>query len=480
MSLELTQLYKNLSQRQKDELVLGFKNAPKMLLLLDLLQNSAFLNTKKAIDIIYQQEIQEKVSREVLSNRFYKLWEKLKTVILEDAKQSPFFICEEDKQLNHARFLISKKQFALAIEYLIPLEKSCWEKNYFEFLPSIYDSFMNAIVGIEPVNTSQLKTYFELKQKAIELKNSLDEVTALHYETFLDIANFELVTKKIRAITKKYNYPRFEFIYYYLNLGYGVFLGFSKQTANPNIAKNFQKFKAIKQAYPNLPLFKIFAHYRTKLEIKISVLEIGYWYVQQKTNRVAKLLTDFTKQADLIYFLPEASIRNLLTISIYNNNPTEALFFINLLKSFQEAQYDKDSDMPFYAYELLFFIKQYPKHKPSNPKLWICELDKKIAQNPNLLDWVYIDVIIFSILYDEFDLAKKYLEAPKMLKYFERVKFPFSATELLEAAQQKDKNRLLEFENKLQNILQKGDLERAILEYCKDLAEVTRVVLERI
>jgi hypothetical protein len=261
-------------------------------------------------------------------------------------------------------------------------------------------------------------------------------------------------------------------------LGFGVFVALKSNRKLQIIPKYFQIFHQIRKQYPDIPLFKL--NNRAQLETKITCLEIIHWYFKQNKSRVAKLLTDFAKQSDLIYFLGESSIQNMVIISIHNQNFIEAQQFISLLKTFQEAQYDNDSNMPFYAYELLLYIRQYPKQQPSNPPDLIRELLEKFDANPNLDAWAYADLANLSILYGEYSKAQICLQKPNTLAYLASLNLPFSVLELLEAAQKKDKNAILGFENRLQNILQKGDFERAILEYCKDLAEIIRVVLERI
>ena len=160
MNKEVKYLIDALSAKQKKQLKKDFENAPKMLVYINLLENNKTISTYKAINHIYELDIDD-IDNTILTNRFYKLRQKLRIQLLEYSKNNATWIISEEQELIQLRFLVLQNKYTLALKRLQSLEKKCWEKNIFEILPEILSLILRCLHAFTHIDTKDYQLYLE-------------------------------------------------------------------------------------------------------------------------------------------------------------------------------------------------------------------------------------------------------------------------------------------------------------------------------
>jgi hypothetical protein len=481
MSIELTQLYKSLSDTQQTELFEQFRNAPKMLLLFRLLQQETLLNTNKAINTIYQQELSEGTEREVLTNRFYKLREKAKTALLDSAQKHPTFLCVEEQNLHQAFFLINQQDFRGAIQTLSALEDDYQARELYELLPNVYDLILLGLSSLEPIPKDLFKVYVDKKAKSLELKSVLEQLLSHHFQIFLDMEQYLPLIKKTNQLAKKYKSVRFELLHRYLALRFGIYKEKMPESVSKTIPNHFRAFYKLAQTHPNTPLFTLATNNRAHSELTIAWLEIIHYYFENNALKIRQLLPPFAKNTELIYFVrSETDLKNMILIAMQYKCYPEAHIFIQLLKDFQGAQSEAETGMPFYCLEVLTYVHQYPNHQPEQPLEYIKNIFSKISKNPKIIANAYEDLGNFCLLHRQYKYAEQCLKHPINIQHKKEHNLPAHNLEILQAAKNMDKNELENIHYRLQKILEMQNMERSRLETYKVLSHIAECILKGI
>jgi len=215
---------------QKEMLHAEIKNAPKQLLLINTLTQSASLQTHTAIEQIYSPELKKKVEYSILQNRFYKLKKKLGEVITSIEKNSSSVeppenaMQEWELEYYKCRKIIRLGNYLAALERLNYLEKKLKHIEAYELLhrANTLQLYCISRLGKMTELAQKLKVY----EKHLELfmavkKGELDEVNSKTTISFSDLKAYTnflnrqkrtwLAHKHSNRLKLKYNYLKLEF-----------------------------------------------------------------------------------------------------------------------------------------------------------------------------------------------------------------------------------------------------------------------------
>ncbi|HXB12173.1 MAG TPA: hypothetical protein VNZ45_09325, partial [Bacteroidia bacterium] len=258
MNKQLHQSYKSLTETEQAELQQRYKDSPIGLRLIEFLTKSAKpdFKTTDAVAHIYREDKAEEYR--VLENRFFKLRKKvLDEVQALQADKGGANLPEEEAMLNKCKELISAGDKQMAYKLLTELEKTCWERNIFELLPSILD---NMIFCNQAVNdTEKNRQLYPLLEQAIELQYDVNRAIMYIrqvYEVTLSIGpshtkSLLLILKELA--TKNSKYPRFAMYYNYVSLSYK--LSSMDYTQNMQvISRHLAEFKKLYAKHTLIPM----------------------------------------------------------------------------------------------------------------------------------------------------------------------------------------------------------------------------------
>lgn len=455
MSLELIQLYKQLNLEIRETLNKSIQKAPKMGLLFQLLASQNFNNTNKALSFIYAQELAEGLGRELLLNRFYKLCEKAKELLTDCFKNTSAGLSAAEKELHFASFLVAQKQYSQAVQRLKELEKTCWEQNLFELLPSVYEQLLQTVQGVEPLDKTSLEGYYAQRKNAIQLRNQLEIFWNYAYELQLQPENYNEVLKQIRERLKLLKpYPRFELIYHYLAIRAGVLLEVVNNNPKSALSRHFNQLRQILKKHPQLPLLGLSMHQRDELMVRMLNAEVLFWYARADKPKIKQAVEQLLELPNLFSYCTERDLFNLCLMTIQSKFFAQARRLLDLLAQFQEMQYAHESDAPWQYFELVWYCKQYPAVQPPNIAQYIQKIVQQIETRsleytPNPVVWVHGILIVYAILYGDLATAEKILYMPICVAYGQKMVLPPDVAAFFGLVKTANFAELLEFQNKM-------------------------------
>jgi hypothetical protein len=312
---------------------------------------------------LYAQEISENIENRILLNRFYKLREKAKDLLIECFKNANIGISAIEKELNFISFLISNKQFSQAKESLLILEKKCWEENIFEILPEIYNKLFKIIIAFVPIDDAKMKEYFAKRNVALQLRQDL--------ELFLDnIYLFRIkdtkntLSKMLKKLKKLTPYPRFKLIYYYLSFCNCVIEEAVNNKINNSTRRYFNNLSKFLEQDFNIPILSI-TDTRLAVTTRLLGIELTFWATRNNHFQIKQVLTRILENSHYYENASEDTLLNLCQNALRTNFFEPAYIFINTLKKYQEIQYyDNKAIFHWQFFELEWYCKQYPNIQP--------------------------------------------------------------------------------------------------------------------
>lgn len=449
MNEEIKYLYEGLDEICKMNIRSVFEQSPKMLLYIDLLEQNEIVITNKAVNYIYQEDL-EAVARNVLINRFYKLRSKLRLWLLTQMKNSPVCLTTEEQELAFLRLMVIKNEHAYALEQLQLLEKKCWEQNLFELLPEIIQLILRSMYACKAQDKAEHQFYLA----QLELANSLHAVLqSLKYNLcFLrqNIKEYQnIIEVTCRKIKKLKQYPRLTMLYHFMAFSAGVFLEDIVQKTSNAMSRHLNEFKLLKDKFPNIPIDDFEPFHRAKMDIHFCMKEALFWYYKQNPKKSYEAIERrkrlVEENPDLHLKLSEAELHNVIYFCINAEQYRTALDYIEELKEYQSNNpYDK-IDSPYYTLLMVVYIALFPTQKIDAPQELIAQIKTFLKTSDQGAAWIYGSLAEFCILYGYFDEAKEILKSPALKQLFEENGIPMQTDKLLEVVLTKNIGELKKF-----------------------------------
>jgi len=432
MNQELKAAYNKLSAIERDHLRQEFANSPKILLLLN------FLEDLKGIDFSNQQVIpyiydQADGSFDTLRNRYFKLRKSVLSSI-QQLGTSPdgghFQFPDEQAELYRIKLLIKQEgQYGTARQKLEQLIKKLWQENLFEILPDAIQNLMycRQVLGDYHQNTA-LYQQWEL---AIDLQKDINQVKLLSTKAlngyhegggFSKVLETMLPMKKVAQ--KRKDYPRFQLCYHLSHVLNGAATMGNKLGA---LTRHIKQFEALRKQYPDMPSL----NYETN---HLWTERFRYLYAKGMYNYMKEDIRGFYKHQAEAYHLTQRipELRGARSEGMFMNKiRTEVL-----LALYHEAQetasqmqaFQKEHKLLANTWKTLLelgrmYVYSYPKVKPENLKLFLDTLERNLknagaAMNEPEKGEAYGVLAILRFYNQEYKAALKLYEKPETQLYF--------------------------------------------------------------
>lgn len=427
MNKDLSHLYEDLDPIRKKHLTEVFAKAPKMIRLIELLENHKDISTVKAVNTIYKEDLAQH-SFQKLTNRFYKLRQELKEWLLTQLKDAPVCFTPEEQMLGYLRLLLSKNEFRYAMDKLIKLEEQCWELNLFELLPAVLELRIRAIQSIEYTNRELQESYAEKYKLACQLLQIHKEIR-MHYHSLVyinDKDRFEQIVQSVRRLIKPYGqqYPRFKKMYHLMMLGKGIFFPNPKFNV---LIRHLNACKELLKTHPLIPVFSYESNYKVRMDLDFMRTESVFWTMKKefkKATQTLDVMEELREQHPEIYhYDDERGLHNLFIIYLYAEDYDKSHDYLKKLKAYRENNPSKQIIYPAELNELEYYNFGFPDVKSADPQTLleaIKEIEQKHKKANYLLD-IKNSKIRYFICLKDFRAARKLLNDPTVVAYYKQL-----------------------------------------------------------
>lgn len=239
-----------------------FKNSPTTTKLITyfLQIRKETVNTSEAVKYIYGTKA-DGAGYRTCENRFYKLRRKLQDYLQMHVGPDQSILTTEENNLLHAKSLIIKSQYKEALKLLEATEKSCREKNLFEFWPEVLDTLIATRQSLNMLdeNPDLHKRFTEsllLFTDLMEAKNTTRRIYEVNFKEGTIAA--EPLFKKLSALARKHpDRPRFKLIYNFVAGYYKTGSGDANIRPKTNVTnRHIGVAKRIMLQYPGMPVIQ--------------------------------------------------------------------------------------------------------------------------------------------------------------------------------------------------------------------------------
>lgn len=392
MNNYLRDTYHKLPSVSRDKLRREFAGAPRMLLLLDLLEQSADrkFGVHEAVAHIYADE-QHAESFDVLRNRFFKLRKKLTEALeqrtsasAEDKNSSAaVLLLPLEAEYYRCRTLIQNNHFQEARKRLEKLIAECWEKNIFELLPDAINHviFCNFTMNVFRDNDRLFADY----ERASELLASLNQQRicarrayekAIHYQ--YDKVRPFIARMKTIALQHK-EYPRFELYYQFSAFTIG-----SSSYGNDIrvLARHQNRVKELMKKYPDIPSGQYEVNAYELMQYYMVMAEGFYAYQRGDAEECYRCFVESWRIAETT---PNFRIRksdsqysNRIVIEIATGRYREALKTADAMLDFMKDQKEEGRRLKAYAEIMQVYTFAYPALTAPDPEFLLSKVNEYI------------------------------------------------------------------------------------------------------
>jgi|GEM_PF-3412301 len=384
--------YQRLPQVSREQLRRQFTGSPKMLRLLDLLEQPKKFGTYEAVHHVYEEDTE---AFEVLRNRYFKLRKKLAEVLEQggggEAADAGVSLMPLEQEFYRCRTLVQNNHFQEARRRLEKLVSECWERNIFELLPDALNQmlFCNFAMNIFRDN----KRVYDQLAEANSLLNSLNEqrlsARRAYEETLLsgyEKARPFVARLKTIALQHK-NYPRFELYYQFtaFTLGTG-----SRGNDVRVLARHWNRVQELLKKYPDVPAAFYEPH---SVEMMQSYLYTAQGFYAFQRGDVEECHRCFMLSWDIHDRTPGLRIRrtdsqfvNRIAIEVATGRFREALQTAEQMLEFFKDQREEEKRLKAYAEMVQVYTYAWPQLKPHNAEFLLGKLDEyiKVQRRDNL------------------------------------------------------------------------------------------------
>lgn len=311
--------YQKLQENERTELKYTFRDSPKALMFIQFIEGTGNRNFKsqQVVSLLYANE--EGIAYSVLENRFFKLRKKILDAIASLRTASSGSILTAEEQVLHTvKNITFQENKEEAYCLLLELERTCWERNIFELLPSVIDQliFYNQIFNRHREN----EPLFVRLERANQLLFDVNKVILLarriyelNYRSGIKGAKKELSILKDLALKHK-GYPRFTLCYHHISLYYK--LGSSDYlTEMQVISRHLSEFKKLYAQHALVPLVTYKVNYEKIQHFHFNQSILFYYFNQcdfQEAFRSAMEMWALINESGSIF-------RTYKTESLYSN-----------------------------------------------------------------------------------------------------------------------------------------------------------------
>ncbi|MCP4438133.1 MAG: hypothetical protein GY810_04245 [Aureispira sp.] len=465
MNEEVARLYKNLETISKSNIQEVFKESPKMLRLLDFLDQAKMkFKTPKAVNYIYAEELKE-TTYSVLINRFYKLRQSLKEWLLGQLKNNPICFSPEEQELAFLRLLVVQNQHSYALERLLKLETKCWEYNLFELLPEIMQLILRAYDAINDDVTAHREEYYEKLTIASDLEQVLQWMRRAYRGIYNNPNDYAKVVAQMHRKIKNYKtYPRFEMLYHFTAFSNGAYRFHITNKSSNALVRHLNRLEKLAKANPKVPVIYYEPYHREKINLALSRTKSVFWAQRGEFKRAFIEMRNAHKLGAKNPMLEprrgERSIINNIGICICTKEYDYALKLLGSLEDFYEGQ---DYEKPYHRLYLEYmhlYSTAFPKFNTKDSKLieemvdaYIQILAKQPKTAYNHYEWALATRCDFYITKLELKEASKLLNEKGLKAHYEQFGTWKHTIGLVEALAARDATQLEEYLTKVQQYM---------------------------
>lgn len=485
MNREIKYLYERLNSAKKAILKEHFQASPKMLIYLELIAEHPALNTNKAVHKIYQEEL-ETTPRPVLLNRFYKLRQKLRLWLLQQLRDHPMCLTQEEQELAFLRLLVIQNEYSYALEQLYVFEQVCWKRNLFELLPETLELILRCLRGVEQLNRQKMVAFIERQALADQLLQTFRTMKR-YSNSFFDMQymeeNFKLILPKIKRLIKPYKaYPRFSIFYHYLGFVLGSLLEPAVKSNSNAIKRHLNKFKALLDEYPNIPIRLFEPYHKEKLMIHFLHAEATYWYLKSDFKASCQCLDErkvlIQKSPNLNIDIAASNLKNIILYYLVGDREEDALEYLNQFYAFVHMNGEENLDAPPLIFKVVIYARLYPRQQLEKPYDLVAEVKEYLKQIHPSQKYIYEVFAQYCLAYGFFQEARRLLEHPSLLAFLKERNLDNMSLKLLDLLEEEDVEGLQEYEKELKVCLEQRSVQNLVLHYT-GLMKITANYLQK-
>ncbi len=443
---------------EQAELRHRYKDSPVGLRLIEFLATSTKedFKTNDAVTFIYKGDKEE---YSVLENRYFKLRKKIYDELQQlRAQKGGVPLPEEEDMLNHCKEMIAAGDKKEAYKLLVELEKTCWERNIFELLPSVLDNmiFCNQATNDREKNAA----LYPLLEKAIELQYDLNRAIMNIRKIYeIAISTGPAQSKKLLQTLKDFaeknsKYPRFAMYYHYVSVSYK--LSSMEYTQNMQvISRHLAEFKKLYAKHPLIPVIiykanhaKLFHYHFSQITTFIHTNKLEFEEAYESVKEMWALANSSDSlfrsyRSDSLYF-------NLFTLQCMTRRYKGAYDTCELYSAFlrDEKRLDRISFMN--TMKCLLYVTAYPQTFKMDVPYLHEQVDEyiKMARKAENIQIPFVQAMLFKaemyLLNDNVKQAAKLIEDKEVQRYLNTYNLQQLFNSLMELLQkQGDKSKAM-------------------------------------
>jgi hypothetical protein len=425
--------YKHLNDSERAGFLGKFKNSPVVIRFVKFIEQSSTpaFKTTQAIDSIYA-DVKGHVPYNVLENRFFKLRKKILDE-LKNARSSNFPLTHTEEELTYieAKQLLASGNNERAYRMLTELEKTCWEKNIFELLPSVIDQLIFCNQSFNRLENN--KEIFMRQERAIELLRDINicgmttrKIYEINFTKGIKYAAKEL--SLMRAMASKYKmYPRFLMCYHHVSAYYK--LGTKEYEGSTQaISRHLSSFRKLLVLHPSIPLLSYKVNYVQQQHMHFNQMMISYHFTRcefEETYQAMKDVWQMINKEDsvLSMYKTEASYFNMVTSQTMTQRYPEALETIADFAQFLKTNHQTDKLVMANVLKARVYADVYPQAYKMDPLFLTAQVEeyiKILRKKDNTmisLDQTLVLLIKLYVIRGNYSGASKILSETPVQKY---------------------------------------------------------------
>lgn len=385
MNEELYLIFHELNPASSVAIGHSFKEAPKMILLIEFLKsaNTNFKSTK-AINYIYQSEIKT-VPYSKLVNRFYKLRQQLMEWLYLYLKKTDDNSTKEEQTLSFVRYLYRNNQYKDAFERALVLEKHCLSLNLFELLPEILNIIVETRMYLFEETAGDAFNDGERLLECINLEQAWRKMQYYYNQSYYDVLleDYQKMLANLRKVVAPYkHFPRFEIMYHFIAFGRGcTVLGYLLKSNNV-LMRHLNKLNQLMQRYPDIPLAFLEAQHKKRTLHRLLMLKNIFYFYRNQPTKLRQTLHEraiLEKNNPSIKFQEsESTWRTLQFFYIVVGQFAKAQICIQKLQDFHKNQEQEDRTDIILSDSARLAFFQFPDKKAlSMSQILLEQLNKK-------------------------------------------------------------------------------------------------------
>ncbi|MBC7863399.1 MAG: hypothetical protein IAF38_10520, partial [Bacteroidia bacterium] len=311
------------------------------------------------------------------------------------------------------------------------LEKSCWEKNIFELLPSIIDNliFCNQLLNKLERNVAlykRMEDALELQADIYRVISLARKIYEINFRKGISFAKNELAVMKDISLRHR-DYPRFDLCYHHVSLYYK--LGSSDYIEDMQvISRHFGQLRELIKKYPHLPIVSYRRNYQLYQHMHYRQMTVFYHYNRCEFEDAYKMMKEFwdnvTARPDVYaMYRSESFFFNMFNCTRSTLRFTEADKIVDAYASFLKE--NKNSSKLVYAYtqKAMLYTEAWPNALGMQTDFLKQKLDEYLKQvkDDNNVQTGYGEALVIKsrlcFLEKDFNKALALIKKPEAEKF---------------------------------------------------------------